>query len=799
MTGVRDHGATAGPGRRLQGSDAPRREDARLLTGRGAFVADLRLAGTVEVAFVRSPVAHARIGSVRTEEAARAPGVLRVISAADLHDVSPFPDLLPRLRPVRQRPLAGDRVRYVGAPVVAVVATDRYLAEDAAELVELDLEELPVVADMDAALDAAAPRLYDDWPDNIVAGMAPVNPAIEELFARSRVVRVETSMQRHTAMPLETRGVVAHHDRGRLTVWTSTQVAHQERTILARMLGLPEHRIRVIAGDVGGGFGGKLHLYPEDVVVAWLATRLGRPVRWIEDRREHFLASSHAREQRQEMEAALAEDGTIAAVRVRLTTDVGSGELLPPGTAPSFVSAASITGPYRIPMAVAQLRCVVTNKTPSGAYRGFGTPEMVFAVERLVEAVAQETGQDPVDLRRRMLIRPEDLPYTTPGGRVIDSGSHLAAFERAVAWAVEARARFADAPGDIGVGFASYIEGVAPNYQLTSGLWGQHETVELRVEPDGTVVAASGLGPMGQGSETMLATLVADLVGVPASAVEVRLGDTDLTPYGLGSFGSRSTVVAAGAVSLAADRLTAKLRAIAAGLLECEPDDVVIEAGRAHVRGSVEPALTFAQLAEVAHFRTYQLPPDVEPGLAAVGTYDPRHIDHRPDARGRMNICLAYANSTHAAIVAVDRATGVVRVLDYLAVHDSGPILNPTIVEGQVHGGVAQGIGGALLEELLHSPDGQPLVTSFMDYLLPAATDVPALTIDHLETPSPVTPFGLKGAGEAGTTGCAAAIANAVCDALRDLSIDIVRTPISPSVLRSLVRAAETRDPSPIP
>jgi carbon-monoxide dehydrogenase large subunit len=776
--------------RPLPRSDGPRREDARLLRGEGSFAGDVRLRDMLDVAFVRSPMAHARIASIHADAARKGEGVEMVVSAADLDGMHAYPDLHRRTRPVRQFPLARDHVRYVGSPVAAVVAEDRYLAEDAAELVDVDYEELPGVVSIDEALAPGAPRLYEDWPDNVVVAMSPPNPPLDEVFATARVISGEYRMGRHAPVPLEGRAVVAQYRRGRLTVWTSTQVAHVERTILARVLGLPEHRIRVVAGDVGGSFGGKLHVYTEDAVVAWLTMRLGRPVRWIEDRREHFMASSHAREQRHVLDAAVSEDGSLLGIRARIICDVGSGELLPPGTSPSFVSAASVTGPYRIPLAQSSVVCVVTNKTPSGAYRGFGTPEMVFALERHLERIARETDQDPVELRRGLLIRPQDLPYETPGGRKIDSGSHLEAFERAVSWAASARQRVQSrARGSIGVGFSNYLEGVAPNYFVTSGLWTQHETCELRIEPDGSVVVASGLGPMGQGTETMLTTLTAAMLGVPEDDIEVRLGDTDLTPYGLGSFGSRSAVVAAGALQPAADELRAKIMAIAAELLEASASDLVITAGRVHVRGSAEKAVTFADVAEVAYHRTLDLPAGVEPGLTATASFDAR-LDHTPDERGKVNICLTYANSTHAVVVDVDRSTGEVRILDYLAVHDAGPLLNPRIVDGQVRGGVAQGIGGALYEDIVYSDDGQPQVTSFMDYLMPTASEVPDVSVEHLETPSTQTPLGLKGGGEAGATGSAAAIANAVCDALSDLDIDITQTPISPVYLRRLISTA---------
>lgn len=414
---------------------------------------------------------------------------------------------------------------------------------------------------------------------------------------------------------------------------------------------------------------------------------------------------------------------------------------------------------------------------------------MVFALERHLERIARETGQDAVELRRRLLIRPEDLPYETPGGRRIDSGSHLEAFERAVAWADDARQRAtATSSRSVGVGFASYLEGIAPNYFVTSGLWTQHETCTLLIEPDGSVVVASGLGPMGQGTETMLATLTAELLGVPTESIEVRLGDTDRSPYGLGSFGSRSTVVAAGALQEATATLLAKIRAIASGMLGAAADDLVMEEARIHVRGSTEPSVGLADVAALAYHRTLDLPDGMVPGLEATASFDAR-LDHRPDERGKVNICLTYANATHAAVVDVDRDTGEVRVLAYCAVHDSGRLLNPSIVDGQVRGGIAQGIGGALYEDIVYDA-GQPQVTSFMNYLMPTAMELPDAHIIHLETPSLTTPLGLKGAGESGTTGAAAAISNAVVDALRDLDIEIARTPITPAGLRERIRTA---------
>jgi carbon-monoxide dehydrogenase large subunit len=771
------------------GRATPRREDRRLLTGRSTFVADLRLAGLLEAAFVRSPLPHARIRGVDTAPAAVMPGVRAALAGGDLEGLGELPPAVPVVRPVRQPPLCRDRARYAGAPLAVVVAESRYLAEDAAEAVTLDLEELPAVDSIEAALAPGAISIHEGWPDNRLVQVVRGDPRVDEIFAGSRVVRGSYRTQRQAPSPLETRGVVAEPQRGRLVVWTSTQVPHVHRTVLARVLGLAESDVQVKVPDVGGGFGGKLHVYPEDVLVPWLALRLGRPVRWIEDRREHFLASCHAREQRHELEAALDAGGKIAALRCRILCDVGSGEIFPPGHSPALVSAASLTGPYRIPHAACSVECVVTNKTPSGAYRGFGTPEMVFALERLIDRVAAETGQDAIELRRRTLLRPEDLPYRTATGRGIDSGTHLEAFEAAVGLGRGAVRRHRERGRRVGMGVACYLEGTAPSYYPTAGLWPAWEACTLRVEPDGTVTVSSGLCASGQGLESMIATLAAAALHVSEADVRVRLGDTDATPYGLGSFGSRSTVVAAGAILDAAGRLRGKIARVAGAMLEAAPEEVVIEEGRCHVRGSRQPSLALAEVAGVAYFHTFRLPDGELPGLEAMGTYDPP-VDHVPDREGRMDVCLTYGNASHCAVVEVDVGTGRVEVLDYFVVHDAGLILNPALVDGQIVGGVAQGIGGTLLEELVHD-GGQLATASFMDYLLPTAAEVPRIQVRHLESTSPLTPLGLKGVGEAGITGPAAAIAGAVDDALRTAGIEVLETPIRPGWLRERIAARE--------
>jgi aerobic carbon-monoxide dehydrogenase large subunit len=776
------------------GARVSRLEDDRLLTGSGRYVADVNLPGALEVVFVRSHAAHARVTRVRLEAARESEGVVAVVGADDLEGVSRFPDFIEHARPVHAPALCGDRVRYVGAPIAAVVAADRYLAEDAAELVEVEYDELEAVASVDAALSEGAPKLFDDWPDNRIVERRRRNPEVDAaLDSAPHVIRETYRSQRHTAIPMETRGVAAEFRDGRLNVWVATQSPHIERTSLSYVLGLPERDIHVVAPDVGGGFGAKTHIYPEDVVVAWLALQLGRPVRWIEDRAEHFVATCHAREQAHHLEAAVDEQGQITALRCHIVCDVGSGELFMPGINTSFVAASVFTGPYRIPHGDVSVTCVVTNKTPSGAYRGFGIPEMCFALERLVEKAAAVAGADSRTTRRGMLLRPEDLPYTLPTGARVDSGSHREAFERAVAFgdsALErARERFTgDDRVRIGVGYATYIEGVVPTYFTTTGHWTSHDACTMRIEPDGSVVVSVGIASAGQGLQTMAATLAADGLGVPLADVSVVMGDTDRCPYGLGGWGSRSTVVGGGAILRAAREVRQKVLRIAAHLLEASPEDLGMQAGRIRVAGYPERAVALRDVAQTAYIRTLDLPDGVEPGLEATAIYDPPGLDHRPDAQGRMNGSATYTNGTHAAVVKVDVDTGEVEILDYGVFHDCGTLVNPLLVDGQTHGGVAQGIGGALYEHIVYSLEGQPLGLSFMEYLMPTAKEIPPLVVEHLESPAPEMPLGAKGAGEAGTIGPPAALANAVEDALREFGVEIKETPMTPAAVWALIQ-----------
>lgn len=773
------------------GARVARVEDDRLLAGGARFVADVSLPGMLDAAFYRSPLPHALIEGVDTAETLAFRGVAGVFTAADMTDVSAFPDFDERARPVRIFPLARDRVRYVGAPIAVVAASDRYEAEDARDLLAVDLDPLDPVASVEEALAPGAPLLYPDWPDNVVIDVPVANPGAMAEFEGRTVVSGRYEIGRHTGVPMETRGVVAEYRDGRLTVWTSTQFPHIARTMLSYCLPLDETDIRVIAPDVGGGFGVKAEFYPEEVAIPWLAMRLGRPVRWIEDRREHLIAACHARDLVLDLEAAVDGDGRFRAVRGKAIQDLGAAEMYPYGFSPAFAAAGYVTGPYRIPHQSVGVVAVATNKTPCGAYRGFGIPEATFAIERLMDKAADRLGIDRAEIRRRNLIGRDDLPYTTSAGAIVDSGSHREAFEETVRLTSERldRRRIGhDRHLRLGSGVVSYLEGVTPTYFFTSGHWTSFDSCSIRVNPDGTAVVSVGVSTSGQGLESMLTTLTAEALGVRPERVRVVMGDTDRTPYGLGSWGSRSTNVASGALRVASDILLGKANRIAAHLLEASAQDIDVHDGRFRVRGSPGTSVTWREVATAANIRTIDLPEGVDPGLEASATYDPPGLEHRTDEHGRANSCATYTNSSHGAVVSVDPGTGRVRVLDYVVAHDCGTVINPQIVRGQVVGGIAQGIGGALLEKLHYDEWANPLSTSFLDYHLPTTAEIPNMVVRHFESPAPAMPWGAKGAGEAGIIGPAPAIAAAVEDALSDLGVaEITRTPITAPYVLSLL------------
>ena len=753
----------------------------------------------LDVAFVRSVEPHALLGSIDTAPALALDGVHAVFTAADLAEVASFPDFVPGNQPVKQRPLAEDRVRYVGSPYAAVVADDRYVAEDAAALVAMstDYEALQTVASIDQALTDGAPKLYGEWPSNRVLDfpteLVEVRRAIEQ--ADHTFTETYTS-QRQTGLPLETRGVVADVRDGQLTVWSSTQSPHVVRTTLALVLGIPEPRVRVIAPAIGGGFGTKAHVYPEDVVIAWIAWKLERPVRWIEDRLENLTSAPHARDQRHDVQVGYDDDGTIRAIRCHTTGDVGSGEIFFPGTAPTLVTGGCITGAYDFQQMEISNTCAVTNKTPSGSYRGFGVPEGIFVMERIIDRVARLTGTGRVELRCRMILQEQQLPYTMFSGGRLESGSHAKAFDRAVELIGPkldaARVKYAeDADVRVGVGFANYVEPTTPTYHVTTGHWAGYDSATVRIDPDGAARVSLGITAIGQGTETVAAQLTAEALGIDPDDVTVVLGDTERCPYGLGSWGSRSAMVMAGSIVAAADRLLAKARDVAAHMLEASADDLVLADGEFQVAGSRGRSVGWAEVATAAWVRTVDLPAGTEPGLESSAFFEPLELEHALDGTGRINAASGWSNGAHAGVVSVRVSTGEVTIEDYVVVHDCGTMLNPMIIEGQIHGGVAQGIAGAMYEHLQYDPEGAwPQFGSLVEYVVPSSSEVPHLTVDHFESPSPHRPLGAKGCGEGGTIGPPAVIAGAVSDALADLGVDLTETPVSPASVRAAVHVS---------
>lgn len=746
------------------GERVPRHEDGRLLRGRGRFADDVERAGQVHLRVVRSPVAHARIAGVRTEAARAVPGVLAVVTAADLAGMPPIPLRRPRgdePADARQPVLAADEVRYVGEPVAAVVADDPYLAEDAAELVDVDYEDLPVVLDADAAEPAYTMRVgYGDVP---------------AAFARAAtVVELEVAVGRHAAVPLEPRGLLAEYDAGAdlLRLWGATKVPVFNRSVIAAALGMPEHRVHLPAMDAGGGFGARGECYPEDLLVPWLARRLGRPVKWTEDRAENLVALNHSRQQVHRLRAAFDADGTLLALADRIVHDNGA-YLRTHGVMVPELTVTMLPGPYRVPAYDAVVDVALTNKTPCGTYRAPGRYEGTFAREHLLDVAADRLGVDRLDLRRRNLLTPAEIPHHRPlsaldTDMVLDAGDYPALFERALAhtrpWLSDRDERRA-AGRTAGYGVAVFLE--------KSGL-GPHETADVIVADDGSVRVHSGGTSLGQGIETVMAQIAAEHLCVADTAVTVINGDTDLQPLGVGSWASRSTVVLGGAVRSAALAVVERGRELAARMLEADPSDLCLADGGFGVVGSPGSAVSWAEVARAGRPGSRYLGADEEPGLSARRRFEVAHM--------------TYPYGVHVALVDVDRGTGRVEVPRYLVAYEVGRAVNPTLVEGQLIGGVAQGLGGATLEEFRYDESGQPQATTFMDYLMPTAAEVPRLveTIVTEDAPSPGNPLGAKGAGEGGITAVGAVVANAVRDAL-GIEGGVGALPLTPDRIASLL------------
>jgi aerobic carbon-monoxide dehydrogenase large subunit len=767
------------------GARLPRREDDRLMRGRGQFVADIRLAGLQDVAFVRSPLAHARIRSIAVPARFRD----AVFTAADLSEVKPIRAVsgLPGFKVSEQPVLATSKVRHVGELVAMCVAPTRAEAEDIAASVTLDLEELPAIHDMLQARKADAALVHEHWGDNVFLESAfEVN--IEAAFDAPIKVTREISTARQCMSPLEGRGVVATFDHrlDQLTLHTGAQMPHIVRNGLSDCLGMEQGRIRIVSPDIGGGFGHKGILLPEEVCLAWLAMRKGHPVRWIEDRREHLTASANCREHHYKITVYADRDGALRGIDCEATVDSGAYSSYPFSACLEAAQVASILpGPYRMPAYRCRTFSAATNKCPILPYRGVARTGVCFALEIMLDAVATEAGLEPGEVRLRNLVDASEMPFDNITNKHFDSGDYPQAVRRALAMidipSVRERQRTGETDGRlIGTGLAIYCEQAAHGTSVYAG-WGipmvpGHEQAQVRMTPDGGLEIRVGVHSHGQGLETTLAQVAHEILGIDTAKIRVIHGDTAMTPYSTGTWGSRSMVMAGGAVAATCTELAERAKRIGAKLLQLDPAAVVLRDG--HVSGP-SSSIGLSEIAHTWYRRPQDLPADVDPGgLELTGGYKPR----------RDSGTFSYA--VHAVTVAVDPDLGDVEILDYVIVEDGGVLVNPMIVDGQIFGGLAQGIGTALYEEMPFDSAGQPLATTLADYLLPGPTEVPAPRLDHMETPSPYTTFGVKGIGEGGAIAPPAAIANAVNDALRPLGVEVLHSPISPQRLVEAVLAA---------
>jgi carbon-monoxide dehydrogenase large subunit len=789
------------------GASIPRNEDPRLLRGKGNYVDDIDLPEQLQAAVLRSTHARARILNIDASAARELPGVHLVVTASDLGEVlEPSPLLVPHhalTQPRTQLPLARDEVRYVGEAVAFVVADNRYIAEDALDLIDVEYEPLPVVHSLEVASAEDGPLVHEDVPGNIAAHLEQMVGDPDAVFASAAHVLQETFvMDRGAAMPMECRGVVARWDahEGMLTCWISTQAPIPIRNGLAAIFHLPEHKVRVIAPDVGGGFGTKIMMfYPEEILTPFAAIHLGRPVKWIEDRREHFISANQERSQFHEVAYAFDDQGVLLAVHDTFLHDTGA--YTPYGIIVPIITACTLPGPYRLRNYASEFKVLYTNKVPVSPYRGAGRPHAVFVMERIMDRIASELNIDRTVVRSRNFIAPEEFPwdvgfvYQDGGPTKYDSGNYQAGLDKLKALldyddfpTMQAEAR--KEGRYLGIGIACYVEG--------TGI-GPYEGAQVRVESDGRVFASTGVTTQGQAHYTTFAQIVADQLGVDPKDVMVTTGDTQAFNWGVGTYASRAATIAGSAMHLAAFKVREKAKQVAADLFEASPDDIELADGKVFVKDAPQRSLTLGQVAISANPLRYAygenarklmsmklagprpgpaLPPERgAPGLEASEFYSPPHG--------------SFASGVHGAIIEVDPKTGMVEFVKYAAVHDCGRVINPVVVEGQVHGGVAQGIGGAFFERLVYNEDGQLTNASFMDYLIPTAAEIPPIAVDHVETPSPLNPLGVKGAGEAGVIPVPALFASAIDDALAPFGLRVREMPLHPCRLYELLEVSK--------
>lgn len=764
----------------MVGARIKRREDPRLITGRATYVDDVKLVGATYAAFVRSPYGHAKITKIDVRAAKAHPGVLAAYTGHELHHTHGIKSTMPvahKMADLKTPPhymLATDEVRYTGEAVAVVVATSAYLARDAAELIEVEYEELAAVVDPFKAMEDGAPLVHSSLGTNVAFHMpfSAGDPA-KAFSDADVVVKQRIVNQRLAPVPIEPRSMLASWDAGMqaLTLYSATQIPHLLRTQLSIILGVPENRFRAVAPEVGGGFGAKLNVYAEEAVVCWLSMQLERPVKYVETRSESFQAMIHGRDQIDDVEIAVKNDGTILGLRVQIVGNLGAYHQLLTPVIPTLTMLMA-PGCYTIANVECTVYGVFTNTMSTDAYRGAGRPEATFFIERILDMVAQRLGIDPVDVRRKNFIPASAFPHTTAMGLTYDSGDYETTMDKALGLIdyVGLRKRQAElrkAGRYMGIGLSTYVEvcGMGPSAAMPAAGW---DSATIRIEPTGSVTVLTGIKPTGQSQETTFAQIIADELGVPIDNVTIAHGDTDRVQYGVGTFGSRGTAVGGAAMKLAIESIQAKAIKIAAHQWEANPDDLEYRDGKITIKGDPSKTMTTAE-AGFAAFMGDNLPPGLEPGLDATRRFEPPNF--------------VFPFGTHICVVEIDAKTGEVDVQQLLAVDDCGRLLNPMIVEGQVHGGIAQGLAQALFEEVVYDERGQLLTGTLMDYAVPHAEQVPAYQLDHTVTPTNVNPLGIKGIGEAGTIGSTPAVANAVIDALAPFGVTHIDMPLKPEKL----------------
>ena len=775
------------------GSGIKRREDPRLITGQGNYVDDIKLVGMLHLVLVRSPHAHANIGPIETSRAKALDGVVAVFTGEDLKDQLgslPVGWPVPDTKEVPHLPLAVGRVKYVGDAVAAVIATDPGIAADAAELIEVSYEELPAVIGLEDAVKPGAPQLHDDAPNNTAfeweVGGGDVDQAAKdaEVLVKQRLVN-----QRLIPNAIEARGVVADYNSGtnQLTVWTSSQIPHLVRLLMSLITGHPEHQLRIIAPDVGGAFGSKLYLYAEEVITAMVAKQLGRPVKWIEQRTEAYLATTHGRDHVSYAEIMGNRDGTITGLRTTTYANMGAYLSTFAPAIPTYLYGLVFVGVYDFANVNCKVIAPFTNTTPVDAYRGAGRPEATYLIERMVDLFAAEIGMDPVAVRRKNLIAPFDDGHEVPTGVIYDSGNYEGALDRALEMVGYEQFRREQEQARkegryLGIGLSTYVEicggapsAVASTLGARAGLW---ESALVRMHPTGKVTVYTGSATHGQGHETTFSQLAASELGVPVEDVEVVHGDTEKVQFGPGTFGSRSAAVGGGAIHMSTTKIKEKAKRLAAQLLEAAEADIVYEDGKLFVQGAPAQAKTIQEIALAAHVYSQDLPEGMEPGLEATSYFDPKNF--------------TWPFGAHIAVVEVDSDTGEVQLVRYIAVDDVGNVINPMIVDGMVHGGIAQGVGQALQEEAIYDEAGQLLTGSMMDYAVPTAEGFPMYETDRTVTPTNVNPMGVKGAGETATIAASPAVINAVVDALSPFGVRHIDMPAKPEKVWRLIQASKS-------